>query len=215
MKLYYFPGSCALAGHIVLEWIGAPYEAVRMSSADVKTPQYLALNPEGVVPLLVDGDFTLAQNVAILSYLAERYPEARLLGDGTPRGRAQVLRWLALLNSDVHPAFKPIFVPARFLPQPKLARALADAAAVNVRRYFALLDKRLEGRRWLVDQKSIADPYLFVMLRWAIRLDIGLDGFTNLSQFAARMEADPSVRSAITAEEDVSTHLNFRARARR
>jgi glutathione S-transferase len=108
MKLYYFPGSCPLADHIVLEWIGAPYETVRMSTADVKTPQYLALNPEGVVPLLVDGDFTLAQNVAILSYLADRYPEARLFGDGTPRGRARVLRWLALLNSDVHPAFKPI-----------------------------------------------------------------------------------------------------------
>jgi glutathione S-transferase len=213
MKLYYFPGSCALADHIVLEWIGAPYETVSMSAADVKTPEYLALNPEGVVPLLVEGDFTLTQNVAILSYLAERYPEARLLGDGTPKGRAQVLRWLALLNSDVHPAFRPIFVPARFLPEPKLARALADAAAVNVRRYFGLLDKRLEERRWLVDQRSIADPYLFVMLRWAIRLDIGLDGFPNLLEFAERMDADPAVRAAITVEEDDSTDLNYRARA--
>jgi glutathione S-transferase len=76
-----------------------------------------------------------------------------------------------------------------------------------------LLDKRLEGRRWLVDERSIADPYLFVMLRWAIRLDIGLDGFTNLSQFAERMDADPGVRAAITAEEDDVAHLNFRARA--
>jgi len=213
MKLYYFPGSCALADHIVLEWVGAPYETIRMSTADVKSAQYLALNPEGAVPLLVDGDFTLTQNVAILSYLADRYPEARLLGDGTPQGRAQVLRWLALLNSDVHPAFKPIFVPARFLPEPKLARALADAAAANVRRYFGLLEKRLEGRRWLIDERSIADPYLFVMLRWAIRLDIGLDGFTNLSEFAERMDADSGVRAAVTAEEDETTHLNCRARA--
>lgn len=213
MKLHYFPGSCALADHIVLEWIGAPYETVRMSAADVKSPKYLALNPEGLVPLLVDGDFTLTQNVAILSYLGDRYPEARLAGDGTPRGRAQVLRWLALLNSDVHPAFKPIFVPARYLPDQKLARALADAAAANVRRYFRLLDKRLEGRSWLADGRSIADPYLFVMLRWAIRLDIGLDGFKNLSEFAERMDADPAVRTAITAEEDAATRLNFRARA--
>jgi glutathione S-transferase len=213
MKLYYFSGSCALAGHVVLEWLGAPYETVRMSVADVKSAQYLALNPQGAVPLLVDGDFTLTQNVAILTYLADQYPEARLLGDGTPRGRAQVLRWLALLNSDVHPAFKPIFVPARFLPEQKLARALADAAAANVRRYFGLLDKRLEGRRWLIDERSIADPYLFVMLRWAIRLDIGLDGFTNLSEFAERMDADPAVSAAIAAEEDEPVHLNFRARA--
>jgi glutathione S-transferase len=182
-----------------------------LSAPDVKSPKYLALNPEGVVPLLVDGDFTLTQNVAILSYLAERYPDARLLGDATPRGRAQVLRWLALLNSDLHPAFKPIFAPTRYLPDKKLASALAEAATANVRRYFGLLDKRLEGRRWLAEERSIADPYLFVMLRWAIRLDIGVDGFTKLAQFAQRMDADPAVRAAIAAEEDEPA--GFRARA--
>jgi glutathione S-transferase len=213
MKLYYFPGSCALADHIVLEWIGVPYETVRMKAADVKSAQYLALNPEGAVPLLVDGDYTLTQNVAILAYLAERYPEARLFGDGTPRGRADVLRWLALLNSDVHPAFKPIFAPARFLPDQTLAGSLADAATCNVRRYFGLLDRRLQERRWLVDERSIADPYLFVMLRWAIRLEIGLDGFTNLSQFAERMDADPAVRAAIVAEEGETIRTDSRARA--
>lgn len=76
MKLYSFPGSCALAGHIVLVRIGKPYETVRMSTADVKTPKYLAVNPEGAIPLLVEGDVTLTQNAAILSYLADRYPDA-------------------------------------------------------------------------------------------------------------------------------------------
>ncbi|MEX2124859.1 MAG: glutathione S-transferase N-terminal domain-containing protein [Woeseia sp.] len=213
MKLYYFPGSCALAGHIVLEWIGVPYETVRMKPEDVKSAQYLALNPEGAVPLLVDGDFTLTQNVAILAYLADQYPDARLFGDGTPRGRAQILRWLALLNSDVHPAFKPIFAPARFLPDQELAGPLANAATRNIRRYFGLLDKRLEERRWLVDERSIADPYLFVMLRWAIRLEIGLDGYKNLSQFVERMYADLGVRAAIIAEEGEMIQFDSGARA--
>lgn len=214
MKLYYFPGSCALADHIVLEWIGAPYETVRMSVADTKSAQYLALNPEGAVPLLVDGDFTLTQNVAILAYLAERYPDAQLFGDGTPRKRAEVLRWLALLNSDVHPAFGPIFAPARFLPDRKLANPLADAATRNIRRYLGLLDARLERRSWLADERSIADPYLFVILRWVIRLEIGLgDAFTNLSRFVQRMDADPSVRAAIAAEEGETIQIDTQAKA--
>ena len=116
MKLYYFPGACALASHIVLEWTGAPYEAVKLDRAALKSPEFLKLNPNGAVPLLVDGDFVLSQNAAILFYLAERSPQARLLGD-TPRARAEVMRWFGLLNSDVHPAFKPIFAPQRYLPE--------------------------------------------------------------------------------------------------
>src|SRR5262245_4707596 len=116
MKLYYVPGACSLADHIVLEWIGEPHETVKMTWAGVKSREYLALNPDGAVPLLIDGDYALTQNAAILCYLADRHPEARLLGDGTPRGRAEVMKWLAFLNSDLHPAFKPIFSPSRFLP---------------------------------------------------------------------------------------------------
>ena len=77
MKLYYFAGACSLADHIVLEWIGEPYETVRMTLASVKSPEYLALNPNGTVPLLVDGDFVLTQNVAILSYLADQASRRR------------------------------------------------------------------------------------------------------------------------------------------
>lgn len=201
MKLYYFPGACSLADHIVLEWIGAPYETIKLDHASLKSPEFLALNPNGAVPLLVDGDFVLSQNVAILCYLVEQHPQARLFGDGTARGRAEVLRWLGFLNSDVHPAFKPIFVPLRFLPDERLAAAIAATARSNVRTYLDRLNVRMEGRDWLVDDRSIADPYLLVLLRWAIRLKIGLDGFDNLSRFHERMLADAAVRAAILAEE--------------
>ena len=201
MKLYYLPGACSLADHIVLEWIGAPYEPVKLERAALKSPEFLALNPNGAVPVLVDGDFKLTQNAAILGYLAERYPQARLLGDGTPRGRAEVMEWLAVLNSDLHPAFKPLFGASRFHPDPAQAGAVATAARTRVRTYLQVLDARLQGRDWLVDQRSIADPYLFVMLRWAARLEIDTSGLDNLPRFFARMSADAGVRAATIAEE--------------
>jgi len=201
MKLYYVPGACSLACHIALEWIGEPYEAVRMTWGGVKSSEFLAMNPNGAVPLLTDGGYSLTQNAAILYYLADRHPESRLLGDGTIRGRADVMKWLAFLNSDVHPAFKPIFVPNRYLPDPNFAGAIADAARSHVRTYLAHIDKRLEGRDWLVDERSVADPYLFVLSRWAVRLNVGLDAFASLSRFSERMYADPSVRKVIDAEE--------------
>jgi glutathione S-transferase len=201
VKLYYFPGACSLASHIVLEWLGAPYETVRMSRQSIKEPPYLALNPFGTVPLLVHGAFSLTETVAILGYLADLHPLARLLGDGTPRGRAEVTRWLAFLNSDVHKAFKPIFVPGRFLPEPSFAPALAAAARPRVRACFERLDARLHGRDWLADQRSVVDPYLFVMLRWTIGAEVDVRDLQNLARFTARMERDPGVRTAIRQEE--------------
>src|SRR5262245_1104988 len=126
MKLYYYAGACSLAGHIVLDWIGEPYETVRMTRAAVKSAEYLALNPNGTVPLLMDGTYVLTQNVAILTYLADLHPEMRMLGDGTVRGRAEVMRWLGFLNSDVHPAFKPIFGARKALAYAAFASPLED-----------------------------------------------------------------------------------------
>lgn len=201
MKLYYFPGACSLATHIALEWIGAPYETVKLNPADTKSPEYLKLNPSGAVPLLVDDDFVLSQNVAILFYLAERYPNAGLLGDGTPRGRADILRWVTLLNSDLHPTYKPIIKPGRYHPDASLAKVIGDTARIHLREHMERLDARMKDREWIVDRRSIADPYLFVMLRWTIKLKIDTSGLDNLASFFARMQADPGVRAAIVAEE--------------
>jgi glutathione S-transferase len=201
VKLYYFPGSCSLADHIVLEWIGKPYDTVKIDVASTKSPEFLALNPNGVVPLLIDGEFVLSQNAAILYYLAELNPSARLLGDGTTQGRADVLRWLGLLNSDVHPAFKPIFKPSYFHEDPALATALAHRARSNVRTYLERLDSRLHGRAWLANTRSIADAYLFVLLRWSIKFDIDVGGLHNLARFFSLMSQDPGVRASVIAEE--------------
>jgi glutathione S-transferase len=201
MKLYYMPGACSLADLIVLEWTSTSYQAVRMNHETLKSPEYMAMNPVGAVPLLQDGDLTLTENVAILGYLADLHPEARLLGDGTPRGRAKVMRWVGFLNSDVHKSFAPIFSPRHYLPDASFVEQLAAAARLRIRDHLEKLEQRLTGRDWLAGDRSIADPYLFVIARWAKAKQVGLLAFPNLSRFAERMYADAGVRAALATEE--------------
>src|SRR5690606_37595648 len=103
MKLYYSPGACSLADHIVLEWIGKPYEAQAVSREQRALPEFRKLNPAGAVPVLEHDGMVLTQNMAILNYLADLYPEAGLHGDGSPKARAEINRWRSFVNSDVHP----------------------------------------------------------------------------------------------------------------
>ncbi len=201
MKLYYMAGACSLADHIVLEWAGTAYEVTAMTRESIKSLEYLALNAGGTVPLLQHDDLTLTENVAILGYIADLNPAAGLLGDGTPRSRAEVMRWLAFLNSDVHKAFRPIFTPSRILAREDLTEDLAAMARLQIRMLLERLDDRLEGREWLADSRSVADPYLFVVLRWANSLDVDLADLDNLTSFYKRMHLDDGVRAALIAEE--------------
>ena len=201
MKLYYMPGTCALADHIVLEWIGQPYELEEVPRAELRSSAYLKLNPDGVVPTLVDDDgWVLTENIAILNYLADRFPVARLGGNGTPRGRAEVNRWLGFLNADVHPAFKPLFRPERFIADPTQHAELQATAKTKLRGYFERLDGQLAGRDWLTGARSLADPYLFVMQRWAKAKAVDLNGLDHLERFVQRMHADTGAIAAMRAE---------------
>jgi glutathione S-transferase len=203
MKLYHMPGACSLADLIVLQWVGVFHEPIRMSLETIKSPGYLAMNPGGTVPLLEHGDFLLTENVAILGYLADLHPEARLLGDGTPAARADVMRWLAFLNSDVHDAFKPMFTPMRYVPDIAWAPALVQSARARVRGYLDRLDDQLEGRSWLTGERSIADPYLFVLSRWSAKKGVDMNGLDNLARFSDRLNQDAGVRAALAAEAGV------------
>jgi len=199
MQLYYIPGACSLADHIALEWVGANYDMVEMNFKSIKSPDYMAMNPGGNVPLLKHGDFLLTENVAILHYLAETFPKAQLLGKDTPRDRAEVMRWLAFINSDVHPSFHPLFMHHRSA-DPAAERVVAGAAR-QVRRYLERLERQLEGKSWVVGERSVVDPYLFVVLRWATVLKLDLDGLNNLAAFSDRMYSDDGVSAALFAEE--------------
>ena len=201
MKLYYMPGACPLAAHIVFEWVGAPCELVEVKRDKLKSPEYLKINPRGAVPALADGDFVLTENVAILNYLADLYPEKKLHGDGTARGRARVNRWLGFINSDMHQSFKPIFGPASFVADASQHAELIANASKKLVDLFKIINTPLTKHDWLAgDDRSIADPYLFVMLLWAKGKNIDLSGLEGLERFFQRMQADVGVKAAMHAE---------------
>lgn len=200
MKLYGMPGACSLATHIVLEWIGQPYDMQKVSHDEIKQEWYLALNPAGAVPMLEDDGWVLTENIAILNYLADRFPESGLGGDGSPRARAQINRWLGFVNSDLHPAYKPLFGTTAYLEDEAMITRTKDNARQRVRELFAIADARLEGREWIADMRSITDPYLYVLLRWADATGIDLADRTHLAAFRQRMEADPGVQRVLAAE---------------
>jgi len=193
MKLYTSPGACSLSDHIALQWTGAPYEAQIVSRDDRQQPWYRALNPAGAVPVLQVDDWALTQNVAILNYIADKFPAAKLGGDGTPEGRAEVNRWLGFLNADVHPAFHPLFGGDS-------DAKTKDAAKQKLRGYFERADAQLAGKDWLTGSRSIADPYLFVVTQWTKKLGVDLAGLHNLAAFDKRMAADPGVQAAMKDE---------------
>ncbi len=200
MKLYYMAGACPLAAHIVLEWTGAPYKSEKLSHDDLKKEAYLRVNPLGAVPALeVDGS-VITQNAGVLGYLAEAYPDAKLGGDGTPRGDAEVHRWLGLVNSDIHPAFKPLFGATAYLGDEATIDKTKAHARKTLRDLFDVVDKQLKGRDWIAQQRSIADAYLFVVLRWAHAVKLDISGLTEIARYYGQMQKDSGVVKALAVE---------------
>ncbi|WP_145481774.1 glutathione S-transferase N-terminal domain-containing protein [Stenotrophomonas rhizophila] len=200
MKLYSKPGACSTADHIALQWTGQPFEVELLDKDTMKAPAYLAINPSGAVPAIVDGSFVLTQNAAIMGYIADSFPQAGLAGDGSPQQRAEANRWLAFVNSDLHPAFTPLFGPGRFIDDEGQYDAVRDAARKRLRGLFETANRQLADKPWLAGFRSYADPYFYITLRWAAGAKIDLSGLDNLAAFKTRMEADAGVQAALKAE---------------
>lgn len=203
--LLYAPGACSLAPHIVLEWIGAPYEAVRV---ELGSEELRALNPSGVVPVLREDDgWALTQASAVLDYLAQKHPKAGLAGGESLRERAETHRWKAFFTSDMHTSFWPIFSPHRYTTEDSDAAKKAVVAAGHklVCRQMGLLDAHMEGRDWVLGdgrgKRSIIDAYAFPMIRWGIRmLPGGLADFPHVQALHDRLAADPAVQRVLAQE---------------
>lgn len=200
MKLYFSPGACSLSDHIVLEWIGKPYETVKVGRDDRKKPEFLAINPAGAVPALDHDGWVLTQNSAILNYLADLNPESGLGGDGSAKSRAEVNKWIAFSNSDLHPSFHPLFGSTAYLEDTALIDKTKDAARAKIRTLYERADAHLADKQWLAGSRTVADPYLYVTYRWARATGVDLSGLDNLAAFATRMEADPAVQKALQDE---------------
>ncbi|HEV7326504.1 MAG TPA: glutathione S-transferase N-terminal domain-containing protein [Bosea sp. (in: a-proteobacteria)] len=200
--LYYAVGACSLSTHIVLEWIGAPYQAVRVQYG---SKELLAINPAGAVPTLREDDgWILTQAGAILDYLARKHPEAGLAGGNGARAEAESHRWSAFFTSDVHAAFWPIFMPYRYTTDGDQAarQAVVEAGHKLVAKQFAVLDRHLDGREYILQHgRSAIDAYAFPMIRWAAKLlPEGLDNFANVQALHDRIAADPAVQAVLARE---------------
>lgn len=197
MKLYYLPGACSLAVHIVLEEAGLPYEAHEIDRSTRKTAAGESLdelNPKGYVPVLVldDGEI-LTEGPAINQYLADLVPDKELAPPVATRDRVRLQAWLNFISTELHKSFGPFFqgAPEEWL---KVLRERIDNR-------LAYVDKELQGREWLTGKHfSIADAYLFVVVSWARKMEMPLARFANLNALMERIAARPAVQAALKAE---------------
>ena len=200
MKLYTKPGACSLADHIALHWIGAPFDVQVMDATTLNSPEYLAINPASHVPALEVDGWLLTQNAARLHCPADSFPASALGGDGTPKSRAEINRWLAFVNADVHPTFHPMFGSTSYLGDEAMIEMSKDNARKKLRGLFQRANEQLTGKDWLTGSRSIADPYLFVTLRWAKGTKVDLSGLDNLERFFQHMSADAGAQQALKTE---------------
>jgi glutathione S-transferase len=194
MKLYFSPGACSLADHIALIESGLPFETAKVDLKAGTTEggeDYTAVNPKGYVPALrLDDGSVLTENVAILSYIADR---AGKLMPGGEIGRFRLLEALAYISTELHKGFKPLFA-AGSSDDDK-----AKAKEVLARR-FGLFEDTLAGQPFVLGETfTVADCYLFVMLFWAIN-KVGLDVAPNLTRYFERLSGRDAVVRALADE---------------
>jgi len=198
MKLFYAPGACSLSPHIVATEAGIPLKLVKV---DTRTKtiaaegDYWAINPKGYVPALeLDNGEILTEGPAIVQYLADQRPEARLAPPNGTFARTRLQEALNYITSEIHKSYSPLF-------NPKVSTEVRAERVEYLRRRYALLDAQLAGRKCLFgDQFTVADAYLFVVTRWADYTKVDLSDYVNLQAFQQRVAARPAVKQAMIQE---------------
>lgn len=198
MKLFYAPGTCALACWVALEWAEADYTVEKV---DPRSDAYRSINPLGTVPALdLGAGRPMTQADAILQHIAERYPEKRLGADEGPEARFVFNETMAFLTGDFHPAFWPFFTPERFTTDTGEEAKSAVRAAVPVRvdRVLSHLD-RLIGDNGHVygGRRSVADAYAFVMTRWSDKVGRSWREYPHVAAFMEVMAKDEAVQDVL------------------
>lgn len=202
--LYYGPGTCSMVAHIALIEAGADFAARRivLTQGEQQQPEFLAINPKGLVPALQHEGQVLTELLAILSWLDLRYPQAQLL-PRDPWERARAMEWLCWLSGTVHGThFAGVFRPGRFVADAEAQAAVKAHAKTQVSADMASINTRLQGRNYALDSGySSVDAYLLVLYRWGLR--IGLTMRADYPAYAAlvdRVRQRPAVQQAMLSE---------------
>jgi glutathione S-transferase len=198
MKLYYVPGACSLSPHIVLREAGLPFTAIKVdlrSKAMDSGGDFRSINPKGYVPALqLDDGTVLTEGPAIVQYVADQAPAAQLAPANGTLARYQLQEWLNFITSELHKQFSPLFDAT--MPEEVKAKQRDKLG-----QRFDWISTQLEGKDYLTGaQFTVADAYLFTVLRWGQWTGIDIAKWPVLQQYQARVEARPKVREALVAE---------------
>jgi glutathione S-transferase len=198
MKLFFSPGACSLSPHIVAQEAGIPLTLVKVDTASKKLADggdYWAVNPKGYVPALeLDNGELLTEGPAIVQYLADRNPEAKLVPAAGTLERYRVQEMLGYINSEIHKTYSPLFRPTT---SPELRKDREE----YLRKRYQLIEQRLAKGPYLFgEQFTVADAYLFTVTNWANFLKIDMSAFPNLLAFQGRVAARQAVQAAMAAE---------------
>lgn len=197
MKLYYSPGACSLAVHIVLREAKYKFDLEKVDLAAKKTESgedYLAVNPKGYVPALkLDDGAVITEVGAIIQYLADEKPRRGLAPKPRTPERYKLLEWLNFTAAEIHKALGDFF-------NPKMTPEWREAKLERLGKRLDFLDKALGSNEYLMGEFSVADAYLFTVLNWTHLQKIDTSGWPNIQAFMRRVAERPTVKKAMKAE---------------
>ena len=199
LTLYYAPGACSLAAHIVLEESGEKYAATKvdLSKGEQRTPEYLKIHPLGRVPALrLDNGEPLTENTAILPYLGKRFK----LWPSDPVAEAQALSLIGFFAATVHPAHAHIGRPERYASNKDYFADIQATGKKSFHGYLEQIDAMYAKKEWLADKYSVLDPYALVFYSWGLKRELPVAGMKSFSAAKDRMLKRPAVRKIVEEE---------------
>lgn len=203
LKLFFAPGTCALASRIALEEAGASYEAVRLNfgTEDQRKPDYLAINPKGRVPALVTEQGTITETPAILAFVAQTFPGARLAPIADPFAFAETQAFNSYLCSTVHVAHAHRMRGYRWVDEPEAIEAMKRKVPQSVGACFDLIEGQMIAGPWVMgDTYTICDPYLFTLAQWLKGDGIDIARFPKVQEHTRLMKERPAVARALDGD---------------
>jgi glutathione S-transferase len=207
LKLYYAPGTCALATHIALEEASAPYEAVRVDfgSQAQRSPEYLAVNPKGRVPALVTERGTLTETPGLLLFVAQHFPAAELAPLTDPFALAQVQEFNSYLCATVHVAHAHGRRGTRWADDAAAIEAMKRKVPATMTECAELIEQKFLKGPWVMgEQYTVCDPYLFTIGSWLEGDEVDTTKLPGILEHRRRMLARAAVQKAVSAE---GTHI--------
>jgi len=199
MKLYFSPGACSAASHIVLRELGLPFDIEKINNKTKVTASgadFYKINPKGYVPALqLDDGSVLTEGPVIMQYLADKKPEAGLVPANGTMERYRLQEWMGFINSELHKSYSPLF-------RADTPEQTKQSSIEKIGNRLDFIEANLKGKEYLVgNHLTVADIYLYVVVGWSGHVGVNLDKWPAVKAHQARIGARPSAQAAQAAEK--------------